>query len=332
MSLQILIKHIESTLTYYNNYHIYFLKQLIKVLNSDITEEELLKKDYTKLKKINTDIIKLLCNDLVDITNPSIDNNIILLQIFYYINNVIIYDSKHNTELLLELYDTILTHKTHIRGTYNMLLKIKYKYSNIINDIFKEVYFIINNNNYINSLHNQNSRMNRRYEQPIDRIFSNSNNLNIKMFNDVKNFKLELFELEKQKEINKEQKYLFELEKQKIEKEKKKIKLIKEKQKMKSKSDDTKPKKKYISKVMKVKVWNKYIGEKKGKSKCLCCQHNKITQMNFECGHVIANANGGQNSLKNLRPICSLCNKSMGVTHMFEFMKNNGFSLQKIET
>ena len=29
--------------------------------------------------------------------------------------------------------------------------------------------------------------------------------------------------------------------------------------------------------------------------------------------------------IENLRPICGICNKSMGTTHMFEFMEQNGF-------
>jgi hypothetical protein len=83
---------------------------------------------------------------------------------------------------------------------------------------------------------------------------------------------------------------------------------------------------KTISKALKSKVWNTYIGKKKGISKCLCCGDKEISQMDFECGHVLAHINGGKNTVENLRPICSLCNKSMGTTHMFEFMKLNGFS------
>jgi len=82
---------------------------------------------------------------------------------------------------------------------------------------------------------------------------------------------------------------------------------------------------KTISKALKSRVWNKYIGKEKGTNKCFCCDDKDICQMDFECGHVIAKANGGGNTTENLRPICGLCNKSMGTTHMFKFMNENGF-------
>lgn len=82
-----------------------------------------------------------------------------------------------------------------------------------------------------------------------------------------------------------------------------------------------KPKKKTISKTLKRAVWNTNIGEDIGKSKCLCCKMTDITQLTFECGHVIAEANGGETNVQNLRPICSSCNKSMGTQNMGDFMK-----------
>ena len=78
--------------------------------------------------------------------------------------------------------------------------------------------------------------------------------------------------------------------------------------------------KKTIPKPLKIKVWNTYIGENIGKAKCLCCKHIDITQLIFECGHIIAEANGGEISLNNLRPICSTCNKSMRTLNMNEFI------------
>ena len=47
--------------------------------------------------------------------------------------------------------------------------------------------------------------------------------------------------------------------------------------------------------------------------------------MDFECGHVKAKTNGGKNSVENLRPICGICNKSMGTNHMYDFMVQNSF-------
>ena len=68
-------------------------------------------------------------------------------------------------------------------------------------------------------------------------------------------------------------------------------------------------------------VWNKWIGEEIGKSKCLCCKVTYITQMSFNCGHIIAEVNGGETNVSNLRPICQNCNSSMGITNMDDFMK-----------
>ena len=70
---------------------------------------------------------------------------------------------------------------------------------------------------------------------------------------------------------------------------------------------------------MKIAVWNTYIGEDIGKTKCMICNINDITQMNFHCGHVVAEAKGGKTTLNNLRPICSTCNLSMRTMNMFEF-------------
>ena len=78
-------------------------------------------------------------------------------------------------------------------------------------------------------------------------------------------------------------------------------------------------KKKYIPKALKIAIWNKYIGEEIGKVKCLCCEITDITQLKFHTGHVIAEKNGGDTSIENLRPICESCNKSMNTTNMYNF-------------
>lgn len=69
-------------------------------------------------------------------------------------------------------------------------------------------------------------------------------------------------------------------------------------------------------------VWDRWIGNM-STSKCFCCRNNEIKIANFEVGHVIAEANGGTLDVKNLRPICSACNTSMGTTHMEEYMGKN---------
>ena len=80
-------------------------------------------------------------------------------------------------------------------------------------------------------------------------------------------------------------------------------------------------KKKPISSTIKRLVWNTHIGEEIGKSKCTCCKSTDITQLSFNCGHIISEANGGQIIVSNLKPICQNCNSSMGIKNMNDFMK-----------
>lgn len=92
-----------------------------------------------------------------------------------------------------------------------------------------------------------------------------------------------------------------------------------------TKEEQPKPKyrKKTISLPVRSKVWNTYIGEYCGKSKCMCCGDVDISPFHFECGHVVSEKNGGDVSIENLRPICSGCNKSMNKTNMIEYMQKN---------
>ncbi len=46
--------------------------------------------------------------------------------------------------------------------------------------------------------------------------------------------------------------------------------------------------------------------------------------LNFVCGHIIAEANGGELKLDNLKPICVSCNSSMGVQNMNEYIQKYG--------
>lgn len=78
--------------------------------------------------------------------------------------------------------------------------------------------------------------------------------------------------------------------------------------------------KKQIPATLKRMVWNTYIGEDIGKSKCFCCDTTYITQLSFHCGHYISEHKGGEMILSNLRPICQNCNSSMNVKNMDDFM------------
>ena len=125
-------------------------------------------------------------------------------------------------------------------------------------------------------------------------------------------------ELEKLELIRKEKEQL-----ELIRKEKEELELLKKEINKKSKpiKTDTK-KKKTISATIKKLVWNTNIGEEIGKFKCLCCNSTDITQLSFNCGHIIAEANGGKTIVSNLKPICQNCNSSMGTKNMNEFMNS----------
>lgn len=83
-------------------------------------------------------------------------------------------------------------------------------------------------------------------------------------------------------------------------------------------------KKRSIPLALKRKVWNSHIGESVGKTRCLCCKLTDITQLNFSCGHSIAESNGGALTLENLKPICVSCNSSMGTRNMDDFIREYG--------
>lgn len=93
------------------------------------------------------------------------------------------------------------------------------------------------------------------------------------------------------------------------------------------------PKKKQkIPATLRNAVWKTYVGTDTNEGKCFCCNIETISSANFECGHVVAESKGGLNTLQNLRPLCGLCNKSMGAKRMDVFMEQCGFAKNKIET
>ena len=76
---------------------------------------------------------------------------------------------------------------------------------------------------------------------------------------------------------------------------------------------------KTIPKYIKSLVWNQYIGVDNTTGKCVCCLNHTIDCRSFHCGHVIAEAKGGDLSITNLRPICASCNLAMSTKSMNEF-------------
>ena len=73
-----------------------------------------------------------------------------------------------------------------------------------------------------------------------------------------------------------------------------------------------------IPKPVRTLVWNKYIGEENGLGKCNVCA-TEIKVSNFDCGHIVAAIDGGEDVVNNLVPICRMCNLSMGRENLNDF-------------
>lgn len=75
-----------------------------------------------------------------------------------------------------------------------------------------------------------------------------------------------------------------------------------------------------LPKKVRIDSWNKYIGESIGSAYCICCGTTKITQGNFQAGHIIPKSKGGKNIVDNILPICGQCNGSMMTKEMGEYV------------
>lgn len=73
-------------------------------------------------------------------------------------------------------------------------------------------------------------------------------------------------------------------------------------------------------------VWTTFVGQDVGLSKCWVCKKETISRANFECAHIQAVSQGGTDELSNLRPSCSLCNKSIGNQNVNDFMSCYGIN------
>ena len=86
------------------------------------------------------------------------------------------------------------------------------------------------------------------------------------------------------------------------------------------------PKKKIklqISEALKTAVWNQYVGENIGSTKCICCGTSTMTSRNFHCSHIIAEVRGGLTTIDNLRPTCATCNLSCATKNLREFARES---------
>lgn len=82
-------------------------------------------------------------------------------------------------------------------------------------------------------------------------------------------------------------------------------------------------KKKKIPKNVRNDVWKLNHGENFN-GFCYCCKKT-INVYEWECGHIVSEKDGGSSNISNLKPVCSPCNKSMGVMNM-EVFKNMYYS------
>lgn len=83
--------------------------------------------------------------------------------------------------------------------------------------------------------------------------------------------------------------------------------------------------KKTISKALRIAVWDTNGGADRRSMNCYAGCGRKIFLESFECGHNIAESLGGETVLNNLKPVCSVCNKSMGTSTFAEFRAKSGF-------
>ena len=86
---------------------------------------------------------------------------------------------------------------------------------------------------------------------------------------------------------------------------------------------ETIPKK--ISAALRKRVWIDFFNSLPSKEEqevlCPCCEINFINPYEFHCGHIKSFKNGGETCASNLRPICNLCNLSMGSMNWDDFKK-----------
>lgn len=86
-----------------------------------------------------------------------------------------------------------------------------------------------------------------------------------------------------------------------------------------SKKSDAPRRRKTIPKVVRTQVWGKTYGMEVGSTECCVCKKNVISQSDFECAHIIAEAQGGPPTIENLIATCAQCNRSMGTRNLREF-------------
>lgn len=294
--------------------------EIVIALTDDkyIVTKEMIDKQFNFNKHINQFVESTNVDMVVKQIIPSF-YNISLIKIF--INIYSIYDTNYNEYIvknkeldkLLELYNNfiqkydLIGYKIYYNNCYNPINYYTscciYTYSRddkMTYEIYLEFYKILNS--YYNNLNNINKLKNK--------IDLTNGLLKSELTNETK--------VTPKKTVSKVES----TNDPKV--TPKKAELINEPKITPKKEEPNKKKKKPIPVALKRMVWNKWIGEALGKSKCLCCKLTEITMLNFSCGHIIAEANGGELKLDNLKPICGSCNSSMNTCNMNDFIKKYG--------
>jgi len=314
----------------------YTIQQLLNIINDN---NEIFKNTpSTDIKKITVSDMCQNCNYINQLFNfLTIDNN------FTDNGKNIIKDVICHYDFIknggkIENYQTNATKKLDILPETDKNILIKYL--NIFDNEFK---FELNDNLNLNLLHVNYIFAPLYFKKIMDDPY-NSNNVNF--FQEIDNLRGEkkynngnlyyreyINGIEKSpnlikiiKLINDTKKYS-NIANNETNETKNKIKKT-EKPKEKSEEQSTKkitPKKQKIPAALRNAVWITNIGDKDKNGKCYCCKIESITTGNFECGHIIAEKEGGLNEINNLKPVCSLCNKSMGKQNMNDFIKKCGF-------
>ena len=89
----------------------------------------------------------------------------------------------------------------------------------------------------------------------------------------------------------------------------------------------TRPK---LKKMVRIKVWNSWIGTDKRYGVCQICLDEPISITCFHVGHIQSWNRGGLSRLDNLLPVCQSCNDSMGTANVIDSMNQWGFSTDHI--
>jgi len=77
-----------------------------------------------------------------------------------------------------------------------------------------------------------------------------------------------------------------------------------------------------VGPTLRIRIWTLYYGKEDTGHCPLCNSVIHCGKNGFHCGHIISEANGGETTSNNLRPICALCNTKMGIRNWNDYEKS----------